>query len=406
MSEDPIVPTADVILRPALERFYALRPSAFPHINLRSGVYWHPFLAYRAQSARMLKRLTTLVQANRLSTAQGNELLEYVASEFDAVPETGQTFAVGELILTRSVSTVAGDLPIGTRFTRNSNLTTQIPLLGAEYETLVAVHFDVGQTTAGPIPVRSRKAGAAANHPILATSRPGSLSTIPVPPHGVTPSTTLFDQTITVVTFSAAGGSDGTDDPYVRAYAKAYAIGQYGPTDAATRFAALRATGVRHLLTYDEVATGKAKILVADESWASSDRWAKGVQQSMYDADLVGYGCVVDVGSVVNLVISIEATVILRDINFAAETTEIDVAIGDAVRDYLDNRRDWNVWNVDSLKGVIARAHAKIFNCSAVVMRDANGDTVSEITSVDFTQQQFHYALANRAMKLTYQGPS
>ncbi len=165
-------------------------------------------------------------------------------------------------------------------------------------------------------------------------------------------------------------------------------------------------TGPTHVLTFDLADSGTAKVLVADESWASSTRWVKSVQQSMYDGDYVGFGCKVSFDTITNLVVSIDATVILRDLNYAADTTDIDVAIAAAVRSYLDDRKDWNVWKTDTLKSVIGRAHPKIFNCSEVTMKDANGNTVSEIESVDYTLPQLHYYLASNAMRLTYAGPT
>lgn len=392
----PIIPTADAILRPALERMYTLRPRSFEHLNYRSGRYWHPFLGFRAQTARLLKLLSQRVDANRLKTATGQDLIEYVASEFSAIPDPGATFAIGEATLTRTTSTVAGDVRKGTKITRRANLETQMPLQAAEYEILADVHFNVGQTVAGPFAVRATITGENANHPIRTDSVP----------HGVVISTgSLFDKTITVTAFSAAGGSTGVDDPYVRRYARAYNIGQYGPTEAASRYGALSATGVRNLLAYDVPGTGTERVLVADVNWASSTRWAKTVEQSLYDNDLVGFGCKVECDVVRNKVVSIECNVALRDINYARETTELDIATRAAVQNYLDNRVDWNVWKAGALQGAISRAHPKIFNCTSLVMRDTAGNVVPEITSPDYALEQFHYALSNGAVKATYSGP-
>ncbi len=396
-TEPQIIPTADVILRPALDQFYVLRPRAFQHMNYRTGVYWHPFLGFRAQTSRMLNRLADLFAKNRLTTATGDDLKSYVASEYDAVPDVGETFAVGELELVRTASTVAGDVRKGTKFTRAANLTTQIPLPAAQYETLVDVHFDVGQLTAGPVAVRATTSGVGPNHPVRTD----------VVAHGVSPASgQLFDKTISVSSFSAAGGIDKTDDEYVRQFARAFAIGQYGPTVAAARLGALSSTGVRKFLAFDIPGTGTLKILVADKAWASSTRWVAAVQQSIYDSDLVGYGCKIEVGGIRNKVVSVEATVALRDTNYTVETTDVDLAIAKAVNEYLNDRADWNVWKESALSANIARAHSKIFNCTSVVMKDAAGVVVSEITNPDYTQEQFHFFLSNGAVKVTYTGPS
>lgn len=402
MTETILVPTADTILRPALEKMYVLRPRSFDHLNYRTGIWWHPFAGYKAQVSLMLRRLGLRVAANRLSTATKQDLLEYVASEYDALPETDKTFANGEVVFSRIASITApgtepaGDIPKGTKLSRSSNLTTQIPIKVAQYETLSDVHFDVGQLSSTSVAVRALQPGALGNHPI----RHGETIA-----HGVSV-TGLFDTSITVNTFSMAGGSEGAADKYVRSYAKAYALGQYGPTEAASRYGALRATGVRNILVFDLPGTGTQEVLVGDSSWASSTRWTSAVQQSLYDNDLVGIGCKVIVRGIENIVVTVIATVTLRDSNYLTETTEIDNAIRVAVKAYLDDRPDWNIWKTDGLKAAITRAHPKIFNCSAAVMKTVAGVTIPEISSPDYTTTQYHYYLANGAVKLTYQGPS
>lgn len=404
MTDQILVPTADTILRPALEKIYVLRPRSFQHLNLRSGIWWHPFLGFKAQTALMLRRLGLRVASNRLTTATKSDLLDYVASEYDAVPETDRTFSIGEVTFIRPVrvspltpgTEPSGDIPKGSKITRAANSTTQIPLKVAQYELLSDVHFDVGQLTAGPVAIRAIQAGTASNHPI----RSGETVA-----HGAT-ITGTFDANITVNTFSAGGGSEGAEDPYVRNYARAYAAGQYGPTEAASRYGALRATGVRNILVFDLPGTGTEQVLVADSSWASSDRWTSAVQQSLYDNDLIGVGCKVVVSGVQNIVVSVNATVTLRDTNYLTETTEIDNAVRDAVKAYLDDRADWNIWKTDGLKAAIARSHPKVFNCSAAIMKTTGGATVSEIATPDYNTTQYHYFLANGAVKITYQGPS
>lgn len=397
MSDKPIIPTADQVIGTALDKFYGLRPQSFQHINLRTGVSWHPFLAYRAQAALVIKRLAALVAANRLSTAEGVDLLEYVASEYEAVAETGRTFAIGEATFSRPATVLAGDIPKGTRLVRAANLTTQIPLRAAEYETLIDAHFDVGQATCGPIPIRAISDGVAANHPIRTDSIP----------HGVKISSgRLFDPGVTVSAFSAAGGAEGVDDSYVRRFAKAFSKGQYGPTSDASRYGALRSTGARNILVYDLPGTGTQHVLVADANWASSDRWAATVQQSLYDDELVGFGCKVVVLKVRNKVITLVATVRLRDTTFLSETTEVDEAIRKACRQYFDDRSDWNIWKSSPLRAAITRSHPKILHCTSVTVKDVTGATISEITSPDYNAEQFHYFLANNAVSVAYLGPS
>lgn len=402
MTEKIIVPTADAVITPTLEKMYERRPSCFRHLNLRSGIYWHPVLGYRAQAAKMLERLAALAAARRLKTATGRELLDYVASEYDGVPSTDRTFAIGHIKLTRAAPPTpipAGTIPKGTRFTRASFDALGVTFETAEYETLTDAFMPLNSTAIVTIPVRSTREGSHANTPLLS----GSTTTNITFPR-------LF-QNIVVSEFQAAGGSDGSSgadfDTYVRQYAKAFAFGQYGPTAAASRLGALRSTGVRHLLVYDYIPDGIQNVLVADSAWGSSDRLAAAAQQVMYDADLVGFGCRVRFGKIRNRVISVSATIALRDPNYLGDTTDVDLAVQTAVRSYFDDRADWNVWNTSALKAVIARAHPKIFNCTAAIVRDSSdGSTVSEILTADFAAEQFHHYLANNAMSLTYVGPT
>lgn len=397
MADRPIIPTADAVISPVLEKLYKLRPKSFNFLNLRNGVYWHPVLGYRAQAAQMLRRLALLAGERRLKTATGKALLDYVASEFDAVPETDKTVAEGELTIGRLVPSPlpGGDYPKGTRLTRTAFTQSGIDYPTAEFETLADVHIDFNSLANVVVPVRAIRAGAHANAPIVV----GGTN------YGITIPSLVGN--MGVVDFQVAGGSEGPDDNFVRAFARAYSLGQYGPTIAASRLGALSGTGVRHFLCYDTPATGSQRILVADASWASSDRWARKVQQAIYDADLVGFGCKIGLGTIRNKAVSVAATVALRDSNYLVETTEIDIAIQKAVRSYFDDRLDWNQWSKPALRSAITRAHPKIFSCSLATVLDAgDGSSISEVIVPDYTIEQFHFYLANNAMKLTYVGPS
>lgn len=393
-----VLKTADEIIGPALDLFYTRRPKSFEHINLRDGVYWHPWAAQRAQASRALQRLVDLVASNSLN-ATGQDLLDYVASEFTAVPQTGVSFAQGELVLSRPSddSLPSGDIAQGYRFFRQANLTTEIPLQSAEYNTLAPVHFDVGQLVSTPVPIQAVSQGLAANHPIRSDTDI----------HGVVPGgDTLFDPNLTVLSFAAAGGAELPDDPYVRAFAKAFSKGQYGPTRDASTYGGLSSLGVRAALAYDDIPNTTERMLIADGSWASSGRLVGATQQYLSDNDLIGFGCKVSTASVRNKVISVTATVVLRDWAFASDTLEIDTAIRAAVLGYFNDRPDWNIFKNRGLRAAITIAHVNILKCSAVVVKDVAGNEVPEIAVADYTTEQFHYYLAQGAVGLTYSGPS
>lgn len=395
MSDTPILPTADAVITPVLEKLYELRPNSFRHLNYRTGVYWHPVLGYRAQAAKMLARLAQLAAARRLTTAEKQELRDYVASEYDLVLDDTPTFAEGTATLGRGTSALpGGSIPKGTRLTRQQFTALGVTFQPAVYETLTDVSIVPNSSASVTVPVRAIIAGEAGNTPVLTANATYNVS-IP-----------NIVSNVSVTAFEAAGGSSGIDDSYIRLLATLNVAGQYGPTTAASKLGALQAPGVRHFLAYDVASLGAQKVLVADKSWGSSDRWAASAQQSMYDAELVGFGCRVIFDKVRNKVIQIAATVALRDANYLSDTTEIDIAIAGAARSYFDDRLDWNIWNADSLKAAITNAHAKIFNCSAVTVTDANdASVISEILSPDYTTEQFHYYVATNGVSVTYSGP-
>lgn len=407
--------TPDQIIGPALDRMYALRPKSFQHLNLRTGNYWYPFASQRACAALALARVSVLLSSNRLS-ATGQDLLDYVESEYTPLlaQDKAGTFAQGEVVLTRPplddagnpATLVAGDVPKGSRFLRPANLTTQIPFSNAEYETTADYHFNAGQLVSLPIPIQATTSGAAANHPVRLDT---------VDPKITVSGRGLFDTSLVVTAFSAAGGSapfnpgalDTADfDKFLRQYALAYSNGQYGPTKDAALLGAIAGTGGRHVITFDDVARGVLKVQVADSSWGASTRWASSVRQAIYDAKQVGFGCVVEVIGTRNRVVSVEASVTLRDWGYTSNTGDIDDAVRAAVQSYWDDRPDWNVWKLRALRNAITRAHAKILKCSTVTVRDITGAVVPEIATPDYTTEQFHLYLPAKAVTTTYVGPS
>lgn len=398
--------TADEIIGPGLDKFYTLRPRSFQHINLRTGTYWHPWAAQRAQASLALQYLTELVQSNTLD-ATGQSLLDYVRSEFSELPEANFNGlqAVGEVTLTRPTGLSSGNVAKGYRFFREANDSTQVPWEAAEYETTADAYVDVGQLSV-TIPIRAVSAGKAANH-LLRTDA----VTANVKPAGPP----LFDPTLTVSAFDAGGGADTRPDQarltqenedYVREYARAFSKGQYGPTRDASKYGALKALGIRHALSYDDLHAATERVLVADESWGSSELLARTAQQLLVDEGLIGFGCVVTATRVRNKLIAARCNVVLRDWQFTSKTDEIDKSIDTAVRDYFDKRADWNLWQKRPLRAAITGAHERILKCSSVMVVDVNGVEVAEVPTLDMTAEQFHYMLTSGAVTITYSGPT
>lgn len=405
MTDKILIPTPDAIVGPVLEKMYEVRPTTFQHLNLRSGVYWHPVAGFRAQAAKALGRLADRAAARRLNSATGQDLRDYVASEFlFDVPELGKTYAEGTVTLSRADLTApltGGDYPKGTRVSRSSQIVSGVVLPPASYETLVDVHVDDGSTADVVLPIRATLPGSSSSYR-AAVGIDVPVSTL------VSVSNPNLVPNMTVTDFQVGGGSDEGDDPFIRAIAKTAARGQYGPTADASKLAAITSLGVRKFLVYDRVDIGAQRILVADSAWCSSDRWAAIVQGGIYDSDLVGFGCKMSVGSVFNYGISATAQVALRDANYLADTSDIDDAIRKATRSYFDDRPDWNLWNKDALRSAIAVSHPKILSCLSVTVKSLGAGTpeVSEILTPDYTTTQYHFLLASNAMTTSYVGPA
>lgn len=394
MSTPAIVCTPDEIIGPAIDEFVRLRPNALKHINYGTGVYANIFAGWRAQAAVCLRRLALAAVDRRLTLATGQGLLDTVASEYDAFVELGPTTAVGDAVLVRSTSLTSGSILAGTRFKRPASLTTPIQLAAAEYITTDDVSVPIGTTTV-TVPIQAVISGAASNAPWTGTS----------PPTGLEVADNLFD-TFTSSSYTVAGGSDSVTNGDLRNFAKALVLGQYAPNIGALVAGTLKNTGVKRYGVYENPYTGVATVFVADRSWSSGSRWTAAIQQSLYDNDYVGFGCKASVGIVVNKIVSINATVMLKDGTTLSNTAAIDKAIKTAIRKYLDDRPDWYIWKTIGLKASITRADPRILKCSSVVMTDASGNPVAE-TSGDSLSSQFanHFFVPNNNVKLTYTAP-
>ncbi len=118
----------------------------------------------------MVLRLSNLASARRLKTATGKDLLDYVSSEFDVIPDVNSSFSEGSITVGRLDATAAkpaGDYPKGTRFVRTAYTSLGIDFPSAEYESLADAHVELNSTDTVTIPIRATRVGAHANSPIL-----------------------------------------------------------------------------------------------------------------------------------------------------------------------------------------------------------------------------------------------
>lgn len=390
MADDPILPEIVRVIEPALQTFYTLRPGSFAFINLGQGVYSWPFEGWKSQIGLELNNCAQLVKNCRLPTAEGQALVELVASEFDEEPSLLPTFAMGEVTLTRVGSVLGGVIKKGTRFARPA-LAEPFDVRGAEYETTVDRAVIAGQTSV-TIPIVATSSGAKSNQPLT-----GSTAT------GLQIADRIFGNNWTVSSFTVAGGSDGLTDRDVRKLAKAAALGKFGPTKSAAVLGALRAMGVKNYLTRTDTTTGTLDVYIADSSWASSDRWCSAVTQALYNQEQVGFGCKVRCQKVTNRVVTVSCTVTLRDHHLLDDTSAYDAVVRAAVRDYFDNHEDWNVWKTSGLKSAIIKSSRDIVNASSIVVKMLDGTTLTEVSPTD---PVYHYYLTDNGMSVTYTSPT
>ncbi len=389
MGKQLILPTPSEILQPALEKFYELRPNAFKHINLGEGVYSWVFKGWEAQIALELSRIGKLIKNNRRGYATGKDLAEYIASEFWEEPTLTEQTAMGSAVLTRSTGPLSGGIiRKGTRLHRNEDLNPPFFLTSADYETIEDAVFLPSQNTV-TVKIKGTSAGTKFNTPLITSTATG-----------LTISGNIFDDNITVSTYTAAGGSSPVSDLYLRLLAKYAATGKHGPSTAAAVLGALRA-GARHVYPHFHSETAVLNLHIADESWASGASWCSTVKQIIHnDPDgIIGFGCRVDCEPVLNKVISIQASVTLRDHNQLSDTTEITNNIQVGLNEYLNNREDWYVWKSSGLKSAIIKSDFRILNCSSVTVKDSTGATLTEPT---VSSDKLHYYLPNSGTVLTY----
>jgi hypothetical protein len=384
------IPTPDELIGKGIDRLVALRPRALDHINGGRGRYSHVFAGWRAQGALLVRRLADLAKNGRLSFAEAAALRELAGSEFDTLIDLEPAVAVGQVTMTRAGTLPGGTVRQGALFSRPADESSQKLYAGATYTAAVDTFVRQGDTTV-TVPLVAARAGSFANRPYVGT---------------VQTELEVADNIVdaaawTVTSYEMGGGSDGVSDDDVRRYARAYAQGQYGPTERASIAGSFRA-GAKRAIAVDDPTVAAQRIFIADQSWAGSTRWTKLVRQRLADDRFIGFGCKVLVSFVTNQLVAAEVTCKVRRPEYLNETSSLDVAIQKAIRAYFDNRPDWNRWKASALRGVVARADRRLLSCSSVVIKTLAGVVVSEPTVDSAT----HYMLLGNGVTGTYLSPT
>jgi hypothetical protein len=404
---DPILPSASSFLTAAIDAIVADRPEALAHFNNPASNWNNLPAVWRAQILLNLRYLASSVRAARLRTATGAELRALCASEFQTqLPATPQT-ATGQVTLARPTVTAGqGIIPAGTPFSKLANpLAVPLPIAAASYTVTDAVY--VSPTTLSVVVnLTATSSGSAANLPSFVSYNNVGL---------IVPAKPLFDPTLVPVVdvlapTAAAGGSDGLPDAVLVAAAKAYAVGQYGPTMGALVAGLLAQQSVRNFAVFPACdAVPYAQAYFSDQSWAQSLPWGGAVQKIVAGA-WKGFGCRIRYGGILNQQITVSPTIILNSVDDLNDTTDIDTNVRATAEAYFNSRPDWYVWRRSTLQGLLSSCDARIRKCSGVLVNDfVSGLPVPEPTytfGTSWLPTLTHLYLTNQACQSTYVPPN
>lgn len=375
----------------------AARPKA-RGAGLHGGLYGDIMRGWEAQAGRFRRYLAAECAAARLPFAEEQALRELTGSEFWVDPELAAQTAVGEAVLVRADGSLpAGAIKTGHRFSRTADPLQTPEIAAAQFTAVSPIYVAQGQTQV-TVPIVAGSPGVDANR----------LQFVGESANGGASIDTLFDANFTVSRLQAAGGSDGIDDAWQRQIAKSMYAGQFGPTDAALIAGAFDVPRVRHIALSLDTQRAVTRLFVGDVSWASSTRLGTLVKQQLRESPWLGFGGRVEMWPIKNILIGVNAGIVLKNQAALDSLEDIQTAVRDAVRTYFDWRPDFYTWRLRALRATIARAHSKILTCSSVVVRDSVGATLSEPAAKLAGTAEYapHYWLSADAVGLTFSVPS
>lgn len=321
--------------------------------------------------------LNTIVTADAFASAAGS------AYSAQTLPSQQSALALANAIKRALNAHVALKAPAGTfhagdRVRVEADPTAVPPITVGEYVITQNTYARTG-ALAAMVPVRAVAPGPGANVPAFSPARALTVKTVG----------SLYDAAETlrwapaappypIAALTAAGGTEGQSDALLRIAAAANWQGSYGPTDKALVAGVYRFPGLARATIMRNTATGTSVIYAADESWAQSAEWQSAIEQHL-KKDWLGVGCRVSArGAIINRVVRVELSVVLRQRRDLADTTAITTALQAAVGDYFDKRPDWWVFRLSALRATCSRAHAKILKCVSATVLDATGAPINE----------------------------
>lgn len=397
---DPILPSADRVLTPAIDAIVSARPETLRHFNNPDSNWATLPSLWRAQLLLCLARLADEAKGARLRFSRGQALRALAASEFETTLPSEAQAAYATVTLTRPTPT-AGPGVIRTdqlfRMTADPEA-VPLPVRAATYAPVRPVYVSPNALSV-VVQLRANTAGVDANVPAFSNYATSTR---------IQPAAPLFDRTLAVTSCSAAGGSSGLPDPVLVAACRAFATGRFGPTMGALLAGLLRQQSVRRFALFPAGALPYAMAYIADESWSSNDAWVAAATQTFVDGFL-GFGSRVRFGQVVNRQIALSATIALASSDDLNDTSDIDDAVRAAAAAYFDDRPDWYRWRSPALRSALARADGRIQQCSAVAITDAvTGAAIADSTGVfgqTFLSSLTHLFLTGTGIQVTYTPP-
>ena len=405
----PIVPSASALVTAAIDGIVSARPSTLASFNNPNSTYLNLPTAWRAQVLLLLARLGDEVKSARLKFATGPALRTLAASEFRTqLPQSPQT-AKATVFMTRSGSN-AGVIQAGTQFTKSGNANgIPLPIQAATYSLINPVYVAVNQPSA-IFSLTANTPGSSGNMPnFIGYSNGGVIGPSTQPAFDPTFVAATNDLLVPLTT--AGGGSSGLPDPVVVAAAKAYAVGQYGPTIGGAIAGLLAQQSVRHYAVFPASSrVPYGTIYIADESWADDYTWHNSVSQAIA-TDWTGFGCRARFGNVQNVQVAVVADFVLKSTSDLNYTAQIDANVRATATSYFDDRPDWYRWRNSSLQGLLTRADSRIKHCSSVsVLNAITGAKLVEPQNAQLTgplvDTVFHYNLTQQNVTTGYSPPT
>lgn len=381
---EPQVPRMADIVTPAIDALVSGLPqerAAQRSHMANHGRYGDIIRGWRGQAELARARMTREIIATRLLEQNGGQPLRDLAkSEYFARLAEEPRHAVGEMYAVRSKRTnsswgvgvmQAGVIPAGTRINRPAT-NNQIPTTDADYVVSADVVCSANATSSASngddgtwthsqvvvVPIRAASPGAGPNTLTWGVQPQGKFASrlfdSSAPPEEQFQGGDIF----------AAGGFVDIPDAQIRDFARSMGGGFSGGNNAAALAGARANPGVRRVAAALDYGTAVLRIYVADQSWATSQRYRDDVRQAMFDNVFVPFGGRVAIGGVYNVPVVVKATVFLRNRTVDAERSAVVAAIMSKLTGYFDDRPDFYYWNLDAIGGVVAAAEPRVQTCA------------------------------------------